>query len=122
MSYYETHIVVKPPFHLERVSTIAKNHGFWTSQITQDGSEEESAGDLLLTTRDASQAIAETRIRDLVVALRYSKHASNVARYKIERCVIDSKVTDSLKLKEWMNLDGSAADVVNGATALTPKT
>ncbi len=86
--YYETHIVVKPPFHGEKVPTIAKNHGFWTSRIQMDGSDEERAGDLLLTTRDATQVLAEQRICLLVLALKISGHAPNVARYKIEHCIV----------------------------------
>lgn len=99
--YFETHIIVgepvaESPADEGLIRKMASNHGFWCSVLNQDESNEERAGDMILTTRDQMLEDAKVRISELVYALH--SHGVPVRRYKVEHAVLDSKLDDALML------------------------
>lgn len=94
--YLECHVVVCNPIDPAGALAIAKQHGFWGSRLIHDESNEERAGDVILTTRMMDDTKLRAVIVDVVTALR--KAGYNPSRYKIESTTLDSNINDALNL------------------------
>jgi hypothetical protein len=91
--YVECHVVVTGDTeglclpHAERAK-------WWSARLSEDGSEEEHPGDLILTTRRKTPEDAVNAIRTLAADLR--SRGFSVTRGKTEIVAFDSKHGDSL--------------------------
>ena len=98
--YLECHVVVRAP-HLTTdakhdIFDLATEFGFWGSKLTHDDSNEERAGDVILTTRGQSEPEIREKLLRLIPTARGCGY--NVSRYKIEQTVMDSNIKDELAL------------------------
>ncbi|HYE93923.1 MAG TPA: hypothetical protein VEA38_23030 [Terriglobales bacterium] len=95
-AYYEVHVIVGGEAPRSALAAMCVANGFWASELTSDTGGEERPGDVILTTRDSRQEAAIERIKRLVLDAKYT--GIKVRRYKVEHCVLDSKVADELAL------------------------
>lgn len=100
--YFESHITIEPVFseRLELANQIAEKHGFRVADLLmmrdRDSTEKRSNKDTFMSARDNSyKKISEATI-NLVLDLQ--KNGFQVWRYKIEDTLIDSRISDDMKL------------------------
>lgn len=91
--YVECHVVVSGDVHGQSLP-YAKLAKWWGARITEDTSEEEQPGDLILTTRRKTPEDAVNAIRTLAADLR--ERGFLVTRGKTEIVAFDSKHGDVL--------------------------
>ena len=91
--YVECHVIVSgDPLGASLLH--AKARGWWGSRLHEDGSGEEEAGDLILTTRRKTQQDGVDAIRMLAADLTANEF--NVTRGKTEIVSFDTKLGDTL--------------------------
>lgn len=95
--YLECHVVVCNPVDPAGALELARQHGFWGSRLIHDESNEERAGDVILTTRTTDDTQMRAGIVGVVTALRHAGFTAS--RYKIEHITLDSNVNDELNLE-----------------------
>jgi hypothetical protein len=97
--YYECHVTIEPVFDERRNSAaeVASRHGFKLAHLLMKkraaDAEARSDKDTFMTGHSCDVSSLLGRMRALVVELKGGGFA--VWRYKIEECVIDSRVLDS---------------------------
>jgi len=96
--YYETHVTFLPDFErLPQIQAIAKQYGFHMGKLLLLKKEDqESHKDMFFTDRKPSFTEAEFNMRRFIAAAK--KAGFEPIRYKIEDCVLDSKIEDTLKV------------------------
>jgi len=91
--YVECHVIVAGD-PIGACLPHAKTKGWWGSRLEEDGSEEEKAGDLILTTRRKTPEDAIDSIRLLAADL--TVNGFKVTRGKTEVVTFDTKLGDSI--------------------------
>lgn len=94
--YFEGHVVVRPPLGGDPAPTFAaaKEYQFWGSVLVADESEEEKAGDVILTSRGPTREALIKKMQTLAAALRSNGYV--VTRGKVEEVTFDTKHGDVL--------------------------
>lgn len=104
--YCEMHIICRPPLHgqarffreeKEKISILCKQHGWWWAELSHDEGDEEKAGDIILTSRDKTVMACTYKIESLYAEFTTNKLPMPI-RYKIELCIMDSKIKDEINL------------------------
>ena len=91
--YVECHVIVRDDPAGDCLPH-AKLDGWWGSRLNQDGSNEEQAGDLILTTRRKTQEDGVGAIRE--IAEKLTDVGYSVVRGKTEIVAFDTKLGDKL--------------------------
>lgn len=100
--YYECHITTQPVFNEKLVilKSIASKHGFRVANLLVKKSSKEKEIthnlDSFCTTRTSTHDVILYRMKSMIQDIE--QHDITVYRYKIEICILDSKITDELDL------------------------
>ena len=97
--YYEAHLIVRPTgpaieqaADKGNVLRLAQAAGFWGAVLSHDESDEEKAGDLILTTREQDIWKLYDRMVRFATMLKEAGHPA--VRLKIEQTIFDTKAGD----------------------------
>ena len=85
-SYFEIHVVVKPPIMDSIV--IGKACGFWGAILAHDEGDEEEKGDLILTSRADNIGIAKNAIATVYTVHRIVRIHGCPTQQKILRIIV----------------------------------
>lgn len=96
--YFETHVTFEPDFErLSQIQAIAKQYGFHMGKLLLLKKEDESSHkDMFFTDRKPSFSEAKDNMSQFMTAA--IKAGFQPIRYKIEDCVLDSKIEDVMEV------------------------
>ncbi len=95
--YFEAHVTIDPVFGVDRecAESIASRNGFKLAKLLM-ARNAESQLDTFMTGHGIDLEALRTRMKFVVQSLQ--ANGFHVRRYKIEDCVLDSRIDDELRL------------------------
>lgn len=100
--YYESHVTIEPVFDLRRVlaGNVASRYGFRLAKLImrKDSADAEmpSTDDTFMTANDKN--LERLKVATIGLVLQLKSCDFQVRRYKIEDTILDSRISDELKL------------------------